>query len=879
MWMRIVFSCALTLLSFASLSAEQVILNNSENELDITLLSSSDSKTVIDYQVNAFNLEAIKINNETFYQINSNEEGLILEEGVPALPHVNRSIIIPDSDKMNVRILASEYIDYPETQIVPSKGNLLRTVNPDDVPYTFGKVYNTDDFYPENLATLTKPYILRDYRGIVVELFPFQYNHVTRTLRVYTNVTVEVYSEGQDDYNVLTPREYSDTYVPAFENLYSHRFLNYVTDDKYTPVEEFGDMLIITYDGFNTAMQPLVDWKLQKGIKTTMVDISSIGNNSTLIKNFIQNFYDSTNLAWILLVGDAAQIATPTASGGSSDPSYCKLAGSDDYPDAFIGRFSAENITDVQTQVTRTLQYEMNPQGFDWYSKGIGIGSDEGAGIGHYGEADYVHMGYIRDDLLAYNFTEVDEVYDPGASAGAVSAGVNDGRSFINYCGHGSVTAWSTSGFSSANVNTLTNADMYPFIVSVACVNGDFDGTTCFGEAWLRATDGSGNPTGAIAAYMSSINQSWTPPMDAQDEITDLLIAESKFTLGGLAFNGSCKTIDVNGSGGIEIYDTWHIFGDPSVLLRTDNPSTLTVNHDPIVLFTATSFDIDIPGVEGALCAVSYNGSLLGSAYTNASGFTSISFNEALPIGEQVTLTITSYNTVPYISTIQVITPSGPYVVLDNVVIEDAVGGNGNGLAELGETISLSMTLINVGPDTAYDVNASIASTDFNIALVDDTEAFGQIAPDNGSGTVTNAFEFDISLDVPDNHSVTFDLTVTGTARDTWEGSFTIPIHAPDLAYTSLFVDDAAGNNNGILDPGETANVILTLTNNGSMITPNVTGTISTTDGNVFLDDSYGDFGTIDSSGATSANSVDYFTVTADADCPLGYAVACDLAV
>jgi hypothetical protein len=31
-------------------------------------------------------------------------------------------------------------------------------------------------------------------------------------------------------------------------------------------------------------------------------------------------------------------------------------------------------------------------------------------------------------------------------------------------------------------------------------------------------------PTGAIAAFMSSISQSWDVPMDARDEMTDILV-------------------------------------------------------------------------------------------------------------------------------------------------------------------------------------------------------------------------------------------------------------------------------------------------------------------------------------------------------------------
>jgi hypothetical protein len=42
-----------------------------------------------------------------------------------------------------------------------------------------------------------------------------------------------------------------------------------------------------------------------------------------------------------------------------------------------------------------------------------GIASSQGAGTGDDGEADYVHIGNIRPDLLAYTYTSVDDSTPP----------------------------------------------------------------------------------------------------------------------------------------------------------------------------------------------------------------------------------------------------------------------------------------------------------------------------------------------------------------------------------------------------------------------------------------------------------------------------------
>ena len=83
------------------------------------------------------------------------------------------------------------------------------------------------------------------------------------------------------------------------------------------------------------------------------------------------------------------------------------------------------------------------------------------------------HIDNIREDLLDYTYTIVDQIYDPTATSVMVTEAINDGRSIVNYCGHGSPTSWGTTGFNNNNVNTLTNDNMLPFICSVACNNVD----------------------------------------------------------------------------------------------------------------------------------------------------------------------------------------------------------------------------------------------------------------------------------------------------------------------------------------------------------------------------------------------------------------------
>jgi hypothetical protein len=532
--------------------------------VETEVVADTDQQILLEFNFDQYQESTVRIGRQAYRQIALGHEGIMLESGAPALPHVARSIVIPDDAQMSIRLVDDEssFYELTDIDIAPSKGILYRNVDPDTVPYAFGDAYHIDAFYPGKLVELRDPYILRDHRGVVVDLFPFQYNPATRTLRVYTTMMVDVRPVGPGKVNVLRRNDNRKS-LRSFNDVYRTHFLNDRGTKRYDPLDEVGEMLIIANDPWVGTIQPFADHKSALGIPTTVVSVSSIGNNATSIKNYIQNMYNTSDLAFVLLVGDSQHIASPLDGSDPCDPQYAKVAGADDYPDIFVGRFSAETSAQVETQMQRVIEYEL---GFaptqDWYWKGTGIASNQGPGDD--GEYDNEHEDNIRDLLLANGYTHVDQIYDPTASAAQVANVLNDGRGVVNYTGHGSSQSWSSSGFSSSDVNALTNNGMLPFIWSVACVNGDFDGQTCFAEAWLRATN-SGQPSGAVGVYMSSINQSWDPPMEAQDEFNFCLVDQDYLCYGGLCCAGSCSMIDVYGSGGVEMYDTWHIFGDPSL--------------------------------------------------------------------------------------------------------------------------------------------------------------------------------------------------------------------------------------------------------------------------------------------------------------------------
>ncbi len=796
----------------------------------------------------------------------------ILKEGAPELPLFPTSLIIPDLSEMKVEIISSQYEEYSNVLIAPSKGNLIRTVHPDDVPYSYGQDYSMDAFYPGNLGQLRDPYIVRDYRGQTVLFQPFQYNPVTKVLRVYYDIVLEVTEAGPARINPFNRTNADQAINKSFDEIYKNHFINAQSASRYEALDEHGNMLVISYGDFMEEVQDLVDWKIQTGTPVELVDVATIGN-AVAIKQFIADYYNDNGLTFVLLVGDSQEVPCSSIGGEDSDNNYAYIVGNDHYPDVFVGRFSAQTEAHVVTQVTRTLQYEQTPISSDttWYSDALGIASNEGPGDDN--EYDYQHIRNIQDNkLIPWTYTYGYELFDgsqggndaPGnPNPSMVSSVVNDGVTIINYTGHGSTSAWSSSSFSSNNVNQLTNVGKWPFIISVACVNGNFVNSSCFAEAWLRAED-SGEPTGAVATLMSTINQSWNPPMHGQDEMNDILSEaytdNIKRTFGGVTMNGCMGMNDAYGSAGDDMTDTWVLFGDPSLMVRTAIPEDMSVNHDASITIGETSLTINC-NVEGALAAFTMDGEIYGSA-TVENGSATITFEPLSDIGT-ASVVVTAFNYVPYMGTIE-IESMAPFVVYANNTLND-INGNSNGMADYSENIFMELGLTNVGTEDAYGVEATLLSSSQFITIKDADADYGDIMQGD-TVSIMDGFEFDVANNVPDGGLISFSVIAEDDSGNAWQSNFMIISHAPVMEYESYSINDANGNGNGRLDPGETVDITVSIANSGSADAYNVMGQLSSISEFITINGNQQTFGFL-GAGATQEA---VYNVTVAGDAPEG---------
>jgi hypothetical protein len=854
-----------------------------------TLLSDKSNSISIKFNLNEFTLNEIETNYGKAFTVITPKAPNLQEKGCPDLLYLTGSVVISEKGNTGIEVIPGEFKEYFNIELAPSKGILSRDIDPSTIPFEKGKVYKNDEFFPGQLAQLRDPYILRDFRGQTVEVYPVQYNPVTKTLRVYTEIVVNIYQKEGIGVNELADARTNKKVYGEFDNIYRRNFLNYSKRAKYTPVGEEGRLLIVSHSNYMEAMKPFVNWKNQKGQPTTLINYTTAGGSAAALTTYIANQYNSEDgLMFVLLVGDGNQVHTieKTLSGTSPSPAYCDpaygfIAGSDAYAEVFVGRFSAESVADVETQVARAITYERDLTSSDtWLKNGMGLASSEGGGSqGDNGESDIQHMNIIRGKLLGFNYTAVDQVYDPGATATTVVNNLNAGRGIANYVGHGSDTYWVTSGFGLNNMTSLTNVNKLPFVFDVACVNGRFVGQNCFAEGFVRARKTEG-PTGAIAIIAGSINQSWNSPMRGQDEMNDILVesysGNIKRTFGGISVNGCMNMNDAYSTDGFNMTNTWVIFGDPSLVVRTNTPAEMVVSHNPTMFLGASTFNVSADA-EGAVVAISYldaenNVVLVGKGIVE-SGVATVTFPEPISSPLDLTITVTAYNKVTYIETISAVPADEPYVVLKSF--------STTATPNYGELVGLDITLENVSeiPYTASNVTATITTENQFVTILN---GFAEVASIDPAQIVdiNGVFQIAISNNVPDQTPMVFTITITGiydSETYEWTQNFTIKANAPVLSIGALtVVDSQSGNGDGLLDAGETAQLVFTVANTGHAAVSGVQGQLALAGGtSPYLTIKQGS-SSLEGLAAGGSGSLT-FLVKAQGDTPAGTAV--DLAV
>ncbi|MEO6902415.1 MAG: C25 family cysteine peptidase [Bacteroidia bacterium] len=650
-------------------------INTAEpSPVKVELLSSTIQQSTINFTLPGFNLESATTSRGVENLIDVENGFPLFEKGAPDLRRFSTSLIIPNTGNMEVKIVSSQFKDYENIEIAPSKGVINISDDASKVAYEYGAAYQNNTFYPGNLSELREAHIMRNVRGQVLDIYPFQYNPVTKTLRVYYNLVIQASVNRSIDGANCIYNSNDLGVTNSFNEMYKSNYINYdastnAKQARALPTSANGRMLIICYDAFAAAMKPFVDWKIQKGIETELVNVSTVGKAAD-IKAYVQKYYkDHPDLTYLVLVGDHQQVPAALLTSASSDDKgakyysdndYTKLDGTDNYPEIISGRISAATEVDVKMQVKKFLTYEAMPSKLDAKLFGTGlvaslkVGPDNSTPV-------YKDMVNAKATLMGIGkYSSVTELYQSGAGGSTMSptatnitTELSKGAGFMSWISHGSETQLVSFSFSTANVAKLTNKTMWPFIWNCSCVTGSFAGTAnCFAESLLRAKQGE-DPTGAIACAMSTRNMPMGPSEKYGPNGVAILFDQTKTnkSYGNITFDNYIKTAITDYKMPIE-FSCMVIFGDPSLELRTQAPMALTVTHDTQEPIGVSNLVVS-SNTEGAYISLTVDGKIIGTGYITG-GKVDIKFKDAISTDKTITVTATAFNYAPYIGSVSV---------------------------------------------------------------------------------------------------------------------------------------------------------------------------------------------------------------------------------
>ena len=844
------FVFGLLLLLFISLSASEqwVGFTSSSVQLpEVMVIESDHSKLVLEISVPGMTVTEVEKNGEIYHKLELNYNQNTHDVGKPELPMINEIIGIPDNQKVKVRILE-------ETSTILSGYNVYPLQTPlkdKEISQKFdidSDFYNSGNVYPEANVFLANPGIWRDVKIAGLHFIPFKYNPANQALEVITSARVEVEFYGRDDENILSKDK---SLTSGFFNMYDSALLNFgslgysIDNTREVNIK----YLIVTNTNALASIQPFVDLKNQQGLPVEVRTLETGFETAIQIKDYIMQLYNSDDLEYVLMVGDAY----PNGSGGPdnvpmyfwsggggsswSDSWYSCMGGNTDYyADLAIGRIVYDDMNELDHQIEKLMDfYQIPDQTTNWGENSILVAHEQ-----EYPGKYTLCKQQINDFPYSIQ-TPIFELCYGGA--GATNQDIIDwvnttSGGIFNYRGHGSQTAftgWGPSGnFDASEVNQLTNDNRNFVLFDVCCDNMDIVGYNgdCLAESFMKADE-------AAIAINGAIVPSYTiPNHDYDKEMYKAIFNEGINNIGYITNYANVFVINLHGNIGIQNVLTYLWLGDSSIEPWTLQIEDLLVAHDTQLFLGVSTFDVSVMGsgspIENArVCVSNDDGSVYGIAFTDGSGFAQIQFDGPVQNPGTAHVTVTSHNFLPYQQDIPIIPQSGPYVVYNDYSINDAAGNN-NGLVDYNEFILLTLSVENVGILVANNVTVTLSSLDSYVTITDNTEVYGDIQAGE-IVSVDDGFAFDVDSQIPDGHYVLFDVSATD-GTDIWESSFSIQAQAPVLEFSEFLVDDTtSGNGDYLWDPGETVDIFVTLANNGSSDAFNVFGELTTSDPYVTL--------------------------------------------
>jgi hypothetical protein len=836
------------------------------------------------------------------------------EVGSPFLPMGIYNVLVPAmAEVTSITVENSESIEIPGVfNVMPTPEYQPISLTKEPIINANPDAYALTANYPGRLVNYVQTGDKSGYRIASFFLYPVQYIPAEKRITLYTTITVKInFEEGIVAPTFLT-KEQKDVFSQEMRSI----VINPNDVERYAPGEHRLQnevrYLLITTDAFVSSFQPLVDWRTKQGLKGEILTVNTISSTypgrdvPEKIRNAIIYYYQNRGLIYVVLGGDVAYVPKRgvyisyggyTYSDMPSDLYFSDLTGSWDgdhdntfgetndsvnfYPEVYVGRASVSNTTQASTFVNKVLTFEKNPP--PEYLKRILLPS-----VMLF--SSYNWHGHIVNDTIA-NITPVGwtdrSMIDP-TSTTPMRDSLNNGFEFCHVPAHGNETGFYTQTsvqiYGVATANSQTNGNKLFILNSIACHSGAFDySSDCLAEAMMN------NANGGSVATMQNSRYGWGSPPDLGPsewmdvKFYDFLFNKDSFRI-GVAHARSKSMYTAQGiSNGVWrwcIYEL-NLFGDPAMPMWTEVPQNITAQYQQVVPLGPSNFTVQVfkPGmvaVNRALVSVQKGTEVYAQGYTDATGTAMIPISPVTP--GRINIAVTAHNLYPYEDSV-VVQSNGAYVAYLRAAMNDSARGNGDGIPNPGEGINMQTWVKNWGNVVASNVTAKLRTSDANVTIGDSVKSLGTIQPNDSAFTGIYGFVFTIAQACTNGQTLNLRLACKDAADSTWTSSINVRVGTPVFVYRDKTIyDPSPGNNNGRLDPGETADLIVTLGNAGFGNGYNVIGTLRSYDNRLAILDSVGIFGTV-MHDTIGINPIDRFTLQVSSQISPGTPVVCSLQV
>ena len=350
--------------------------------------------------------------------------GVTHKAGYPQLPQMTRLVETPLCEELTVTVTDAQYTDYDAAalgithDLYPAQPSYPKSFTGTPEFAKDPKVYSTDAFYSEPLAVIEKAGTLRDVSMANLTISPVAYNPITKKVRLYTSLKVEITYGNCDIPNTLAMKsKYGSPLFTAAQ----HAVLNPIPTLRSEFSQNVIHYLIIAHPMFKGCepLEEFISWKKRIGYKVSVAytDDPAVGTTPLEIKNFIKTFYtnatpDNPAPTFLLFIGDKEQIPTFDGSALNTHVTDLYYATFDDdfIPDCYYGRFSAQNLSQLTPQIEKTLMYEQFTMPDPSYlGKAVLVAGTDitWSYTRANGQINYIYDNYINEKSSTHHYDEV----------------------------------------------------------------------------------------------------------------------------------------------------------------------------------------------------------------------------------------------------------------------------------------------------------------------------------------------------------------------------------------------------------------------------------------------------------------------------------------